>query len=168
MTEIAKVTGERWKTLTDAKKEKYAKLAEQDKARHEKEITQLREKGYFINSEGVKSTDIKPEIKDFPKDTVMPKGIKSAYNCYMKKCYETLKKQFPDKKVAEIFSMIAEKFAKLTDAAKKPYEDESKADRTRHENEIDQLRTNGFFVNKDGVKSCDMKKKVSKDNSKKA
>ena len=55
-----------------------------------------------------------------------------------------------------------EKYHKLTDAARKPFENESAQDRVRYENEVDQLRTNGFFVNKDGVKSCDLKKKVSR------
>ena len=39
MTELSKINGERWKLLTETKKKKYTKLADQDKIRHQKETT---------------------------------------------------------------------------------------------------------------------------------
>lgn len=105
---------------------------------------------------------MKFELKKLPKDTVMPKQTRSAYNCYCAKWLSALKKEFPDKSATEIMKLTSEKFKNLTEAAKKPYEAESAKDRVRYENEIDQLRTHGFFVNKDGVRSCDLKKKVSR------
>lgn len=37
-------------------------MHEQDKARFDKEVDQLRTVGYFINSEGVKSTDLERKL----------------------------------------------------------------------------------------------------------
>ena len=55
MAEIAK----EWKELKD--KTKYEKLAEEDKKRYQKEMDQLMTQGYFVNQDGVKSTDIAPK-----------------------------------------------------------------------------------------------------------
>jgi hypothetical protein len=88
MCDLSKVKGERWKTLADAKKQKYVKLGDKDKTRFEKENAELKEKGYFVNSDGVKSTDIKLELKDFPKDTVMPKRVPFPVSFYLKKWYK--------------------------------------------------------------------------------
>ena len=80
--DVMKKSGEDWKLMTDQQKQKYEKLSLQDKARYQKETDMLEAKGYFINKEGVKSTNIKPELKDFPKDTVVPKQARSAFICF--------------------------------------------------------------------------------------
>ena len=55
--DILKQCGETWTLITDEEKEKYVKMADKDKDRHDREIDQLHELGYFVNSEGIKSTD---------------------------------------------------------------------------------------------------------------
>lgn len=62
ITEASKKIGEEWKLLTDAGKAKYVKMADQDKLRFEKEMNELNSKGYFVNSDGIKSTDILPKL----------------------------------------------------------------------------------------------------------
>jgi hypothetical protein len=45
----------------------YVQLSEKDKVRFDKEMADFEKKGYFINQEGVKSTEIrmaKPKFKD--------------------------------------------------------------------------------------------------------
>lgn len=42
--------------MTDKQKEPFVKLQEKDKIRHSKETNQFKELGYFINSDGIKST----------------------------------------------------------------------------------------------------------------
>lgn len=44
----------------------------------------MEELGYFINQDGVKSTDLdaKGRKLDFPEGTVMPKKVRSAYLYY--------------------------------------------------------------------------------------
>ena len=78
-----KKTGEEWHKLTDKQKEKYNKLAELDKVRYKKENDNLKMYGYFVNKDSIKSTNILPELKDFPKDTVLPQKPLSSYLCYI-------------------------------------------------------------------------------------
>lgn len=48
-----------WKTLSDAEKTKYFKLSTDDKLRYQNEMQQLLTQGYFVNEDGIKSTDQK-------------------------------------------------------------------------------------------------------------
>ena len=50
-------------------------MVAKDRERYEKELKQLNELGYFVNGDGVKSTDLdkKGKVKEFPEGTVMPK-----------------------------------------------------------------------------------------------
>jgi hypothetical protein len=50
---------ELWKTLSDAEKTKYFKLSADDKLRYQNEMQQLLTQGYFVNEDGIKSTDQK-------------------------------------------------------------------------------------------------------------
>jgi hypothetical protein len=79
-----KAIAELWKALNDEEKLKYTKLSEEDKVRFQRETAQLKDDGFFVNADGVKSTDIKPELKLFPKETVMPKKSLTAYMCFLK------------------------------------------------------------------------------------
>jgi len=49
-------------------------------------MKQLQEEGFFINLDGIKSTelDYKGKISDFPKGTVMPKKVKIPYMFFVK------------------------------------------------------------------------------------
>lgn len=64
--EIGKLAGQEWKALTDDQKKEYDKYIEEDRKRYVKEMEQLKTKGYFINSDGVKSTDLKVKSKGSP------------------------------------------------------------------------------------------------------
>ena len=44
--------------MSDHQKKKYQDLADADKLRYKEQMDQLMNNGFFINSEGVKSTDI--------------------------------------------------------------------------------------------------------------
>jgi hypothetical protein len=70
-----KMSGEAWKLLSLEEKQTYVDKAELDKKRYQREMEEFRLKGYFVNKEGVKSTDIKPDLKLFSKDTVLPKPV---------------------------------------------------------------------------------------------
>lgn len=69
--------------MTDSKKTKYVKMHEQDVKRHEKEMKELDTKGYFTNSEGIKSTDIVAKKYKYPTGTKMPPIVKSDYQFYV-------------------------------------------------------------------------------------
>ena len=69
-----KQAGEMWNTLSEADKKEWIDMGEKDKVRHEKELKMLEQKGYFVNSDGVKSTDLPVDPKKkWGKDVLMPK-----------------------------------------------------------------------------------------------
>ena len=69
-----KQAGEMWNTLSEADKKEWIDMGEKDKVRHEKELQMLEQKGYFVNSDGVKSTDLPVDPKKkWGKDVLMPK-----------------------------------------------------------------------------------------------
>lgn len=70
--------------MTDKEKEPYFKLSEQSKVLYEKEMKQFKELGYYVNSEGIKSTFLnkKHVAQEFEYGTVMPKKVTSSYMCF--------------------------------------------------------------------------------------
>jgi len=63
--EISKIVSEKWALLTDEEKAPYVKKRDEAMERHDAEMKQLKELGYFVNSGGVKSTDLTPKKKKF-------------------------------------------------------------------------------------------------------
>lgn len=63
MVDIAKQVALKWNSLDDTQKQPYLKMQENDVIRHKRELKDLVENGYFINSDGVKSTDLKKKKK---------------------------------------------------------------------------------------------------------
>lgn len=66
ITEIAKLAGEKWQSLSKDEQKPYYKLCEDDMIRQEQEMKQLLNQGYFINSMGVKSSDLTVKRKRAP------------------------------------------------------------------------------------------------------
>lgn len=62
-TEVSKKVGENWSKMTMKEKVKYNEMADEDKVRHQKQMEELMSKGFFVNEEGVKSTDLKVKKK---------------------------------------------------------------------------------------------------------
>ena len=58
-----KALSEKWGSLTEKQKVKYVQLAEQDQQRYLNEMSSLQLNGFYINSDGVKSTDLKVKKK---------------------------------------------------------------------------------------------------------
>ena len=152
---------EMWNTMSDADKAPYVKIHEEDVQRHEREMKEFNEKGYFINSDGVKSTDLtkKHKVKDFPDDTVMPKKAKTSYMAFNKENYDALAKEIGSVKVADVAKKLSERWGALTPKQKKKYEDLAEKDQVRYQNQIDELRSNGYFMMEDGTKSTDTEPK---------
>ena len=79
-------------------------MVAKDKQRYDKEVKQLTELGYFINSEGVKSTDLdkKGNVKEFAEGTVLPKKVKSAYMFYFIEQQQENKKKVGEEKKSNV------------------------------------------------------------------
>jgi len=60
-------------------------------------MKQLNDHGFFINSEGIKSTDLMKngKVREYPKDATMPKKSMSVLNCYIKENFSILKEKNP-------------------------------------------------------------------------
>ena len=70
-------------------------MSDKEKARHKKEMDEYEKKGYFTNSDGVKSNSIIPEnnkIK-FLDHVVLPKKPCSGHMCYVNTEYKKSSKQ---------------------------------------------------------------------------
>lgn len=63
ITEVAKMGGQAWSALTDEQKQPFINKHNEDVERYHTEKKQLNENGFFINAEGVKSTDMKLKKK---------------------------------------------------------------------------------------------------------
>ena len=63
MTDISKLSGEKWQQLSDDDKAPYMKIVKKDTIRYQNEIQELLKNGFFINSDGVKSSDLKVKAK---------------------------------------------------------------------------------------------------------
>ena len=60
--------GQTWSALSDSHKEPYNNLAAQDKIRYENELSEFKEKGYFINASGENSQlSYKPKVSKVAK-----------------------------------------------------------------------------------------------------
>jgi hypothetical protein len=65
-TDLMKNAGEQWSAMDEKQKLPYFKLSEKDKVRFDKEMADIDKKGYFVNEDGVKSTELriqKPKFK---------------------------------------------------------------------------------------------------------
>ena len=91
--EVARGNSAAWKALSREDRKPYNEMVSKDRKRYEKELKQLEELGYFINQDGVKSTDldIKGKKRDFPQGTVIPKKVRSSYLYYFSECQKEAK-----------------------------------------------------------------------------
>jgi hypothetical protein len=169
MTEISKYLGQAWQLLTDDQKEPYHQMATMDKIRHEKEMKEFTEKGFYINSKGENSKDIfKPKLSD---DIVQPKKALSGFMFFTIENGKKLRELDPTISITDQAKQNGQVWQSLSDQQKKKYQDMAEGDKLRYKGQMDQLMTNGFFLNSEGVKSTDIaikKRRASGDNKRKA
>ena len=71
--------------MTEDERQPYQQMHIEDKARYEGEKAQLKELGYFVNKDGVKSTHLnnKGKVLDFQEGTMKPAKVKSTWVQYL-------------------------------------------------------------------------------------
>ena len=69
VTELTKQGAKVWNEMSDADKTEFVKIAEEDKARFDKEMDEFQKTGYFTNKDGVNSKDLTPKIKKIKKSS---------------------------------------------------------------------------------------------------
>ncbi len=115
-------------------------------------MEQFEKQGFFINKDGVKNTDLMLSKPKFHDNVVVPKNPRGPYIYFYKEQLELIKKDDPIQpvKMLETAAKISEKWSLLSDVDKTKYFKLSLQDKTRHQNEMQQLLTQGFFVNEAG------------------
>lgn len=58
--------------------------------------------------------------------------------------------------VGQMYTDNKERWASLTEQERQRYDDLEAADTERYDNQMAQLRKNGFFMTEDGIKSSDL------------
>ena len=119
-TEILTKLGEMWKGLSDKKKKKYIKMADDDKERYEEEMK------LYVPSEG-------EEKKKKSKKSVT-KRSPSAYMLFCKDHREKVKTDKPDMKFGDITKTLGEMWRNLTDKKKNKYVDKAAELKNEFEN----------------------------------
>jgi len=136
--EVAKSNSVAWKALSAEDRKPYNEMVSKDRKRYEKELKQLEEIGYFINQDGVKSTDLdlKGNKRDFPEGTVMPKKVRSSYLYFFSDCQKEAKSKLPEGEktnVSAVTKGISSRWKNISESDKKKYEDMHLKDKERHE-----------------------------------
>jgi len=112
--------------MTEKDKTPFAKLAENDKARYERQMAEREKKGYFLLDDKSKSTDPEnaklfkskrtaSEGKEESKE-LKPKRAISAYIYFASEFGEMTRKSNPDLKITEVSVLAGKKWAEMSEA----------------------------------------------------
>lgn len=125
-TTILKTLGNQWSGLTDKQKEKYNKMAKDDKERYLTEMKSYTPPEGFEGKRGKK-------VKTGPKKNL------TAYIFYCKENRNKIKTQNPDLEPKAITSRLASDWNALEDDGKKKYHDMAAKDKERYKKEKESM-----------------------------
>lgn len=123
ITEVAKLLGTMWKALSPKQKEKYEKLANQDKSRYENEMKS------YTPPEGSQDVQTKGRSR---KERTGPKKAMNAYMYFGQAMRPKLKGKVDSK---DMMSEIGRLWKELPEDQKGQYEQQALADKQRYESE---------------------------------
>lgn len=144
-----------WKTLSEKDKKPFADRSKKDEVRYQKQLKDLKEKGFFTTESGIKSTDIEVDPKKkYGKDAVLPKKSMSSYLYFTQEQVNKIKEK---EKCTHLDAMrkAGEIWNKMMDKEKKKYGDMVAKDQNRYYKQLAELNKKGFFILEDGTKSSD-------------
>lgn len=146
----------------------FVKLSEEDKVRFDREMKQFETLGYFVDKDGVKSSELRIQKPKFKSNVVQPKKAKTAYTFYVKELFAKNYKK-SESGAKEDFQSVTKKLNEawnnMSEAQKKPFFTAAENDRKRHYEELQSLLTKGFFINEKGQKSSELKPKLIRNKS---
>lgn len=152
VTEVAKILGERWKSLDDNARAVYEKKANADKARWEKLCAQL---GYVPETKKAaakKAKEAKAAARDASpkrespkkakkeKDPNAPKRPRSAYILFSTEQRASVLKDHPEYAPKEVTVELGARWGKLSEAEKKQYQEQNEADKERYKREMESYK----------------------------
>lgn len=123
--EFSRKCADKWRAMTDAVKNRYLRMAEQDKVRFTKEMANYKPPPGF----GKKRKRAK-------KDPNAPKRALSGFFFYCKDERPKLKVQHPDWRVGQMAKEMSERWNRAPQKVKDKFEKLAQADKARYEREI--------------------------------
>lgn len=154
VTDAMTTAGHEWSKMTDKERTPYMKQAEKDLRRHERERKQFEKKGFFVNEDGVKSTELAMLKRSFKPYVTTPKHLRTPYCFFIKQHFAAKKQVMPaEARLPEISQALAKDWALMTVEAKATYVKLAEADQARYDGEMQELLAKGYFVREDGTKS---------------
>ena len=117
-------------------------------------MNQLEQFGYFINQDGVKSTDLALTARLFKPNVEVPKKRINGYALYVKELFPKKKAKLgKETKTTEVLAALSHDWTELSSKKKAQYTKLALADQTRYDREMQELLTQGYFVREDGTRS---------------
>lgn len=102
-------------------------------------MEEIRKKGFFTNSDGIKSTDMVVDPrKKWGKDILMPKKPLSGY-IYFATANVNVLKEKEKCSHTDAMKLAGEKWSKMSEKDKKPYSVLHEKDQSRHDKQIKEL-----------------------------
>jgi len=139
--------GKLWKTMDDCQKERFEKLAHDDRKRYQKEIEDYSPPE---NSDDSDDEGPKKKKKKKMKDPNAPKRNMSAYFFFAGSIREDVKGQLTQEKgepprVTEVMTVIGERWRQCADHDKIVHDESAKKDRERYQRQLKEYNTEGCF-----------------------
>lgn len=142
--EIAKMLGKYWKEeISTQEKEKYLKLAEEDKERYNREKEEWSAKEHSSSSSSSSSEKKKKTKKKKKKDPNAPKRPVNSFLLYSRQVRPKVKEdpQYKDLDNTSIGKKVGEMWKALSVEEKKPFVDEAELDKERYNREMKEYNT---------------------------
>lgn len=134
--ELAKLLGEKWKTLSSEEKQPYEEQALQDKERYKNDMNN------YVPPSG-KDDDKKKKRKVDPN---APKGASSAYILFGSDARADIKEAHPEFSMIEVTKEIGARWKAISEADKAVYENMAKEDKKRYDMQMAQYKETGEFT----------------------
>ena len=164
--EILKALATEWNGLSDKKREKYKKKADDDAERYALEMSNYQPSEEFLAKQVAKGGSSKKKNKKERKEG--PKKACSAYIFFCTSNRSAIKTENPDMKGKDITSELGTRWNNLTNEEKEPYQNQANDDKIRYtkEKEAWDLEHPDSSKKKDKSKSKKVDKKEKKEKKK--
>jgi len=133
-SEFSKQCGVNWGEMGDEEKEKFVRLSEKDRKRHEAEMRNYQPPPPASDSDSDNEGATRKKKKK--KDPNAPKRPITAYFFFAADVRPQIKKENSDMSITEIATIIGQKWRKLKDEEKVPYEEQASKDKERYNREM--------------------------------
>lgn len=142
-SEFSKQCGATWGEMDDDEKEQFVKLSEKDRKRHEAEMRNYQPPP--PNSDSDSDNEGATRKKKKKKDPNAPKRPITAYFFFAGDVRPEIRKDNPDMPITEVATLIGQRWRKLDDEDKVPYEEQASKDKVRYERQMAAYNKNGSF-----------------------